>query len=382
MLDPDLPGLAGSFLGDLDQEALTRLLEGAKIVDVPRGRRIFDEPPVPRAGVILEGTARTYLVGDDRRELTLRYVRPPGMITTASTSIAVDPVPISLQAVSNVSVLEIDVGTLRELVNSNTRAGLSLANELSRRLTDVYRSFGATFFGTLRERLATHLLHSAEPTAAGLTAPITQLGLAEALGTAREVVGRALQQLQREGCIAVGRGEVLILDPQTLVHIAGSWWVPSRLFSVDASRGADVSFDRLAQPVIGIDNAGDIIYANAAVTPTFGWPARELIGRPATVLLPTPVAEGFLDRLAAFMANPSPRPIGFGSSVRGRRADGTEFPAEVTVMPMRRGRAVASFATVVDVSYRRVLRERLERRQPDEPAGASSRREPAGAVPS
>jgi hypothetical protein len=44
---------------------------------------------------------------------------------------------------------------------------------------------------------------------------------------------------------------------------------------------------------------------------------------------------------------------------RGLRTDGTEFPAEITILPVRRGAGMIVLAAVVDLSYRDVLRARL-----------------------
>ena len=113
----------------------------------------------------------------------------------------------------------------------------------------------------------------------------------------------------------------------------------------------------MSVPVIAIDARGEIIYANDSVERTFGWEPRALIGRSLTELLPVPVMGFFLERFDSFMAEMSPGPIGVGASFHGRRRDGSEFPAEITVLPVRGPGGLAVFAAVVDVSYRQVLRD-------------------------
>jgi CRP-like cAMP-binding protein len=50
---------------------------------------------------------------------------------------------------------------------------------------------------------------------------VTHQSLADATGSVREVVGRALAKLRDEGVIATGVGRVTILDPEALTRLAG-----------------------------------------------------------------------------------------------------------------------------------------------------------------
>ena len=365
MPEIQLSGLAGTFLGDMDAASLARVLAEASLVDVAVGRRIFATGPQPRLGVVLDGVARSYIMGSDGRQLTLRYVRPPAVLTTASTPIALSPVPISNHAVTNVTVLELNMDSLGAMFDKESGVGFAFANEVSRRLTDVYRCFAATFFGSLRERLATHLLQAAEPVPGrGLFAHVTQVELAEALGTAREVVGRALRQFQHEHIVIVKRGGVEIVDSTRLLASAGQWGWPAQLFGIDASGHADGSYDKLAQPVVGVEESGQIVYANPAVTGTFGMTPVALVGRDLDVLLSKDAIRSFREVFAAFGQDPTPRPIALAAGLNARGPGQVEFPVEITAVPVRRRGTLVVFATLVDVSYRRALRELVTKREP------------------
>jgi len=367
-----ITGLAGSFLGDLDGDTLDELLDASVLLEFERGAAIFKGPPQPRVGVLLEGIARAYLGGPGGRQLTVRHVRPRSSLSTVTSGAAQNAIPIHLEAVSDVTVIEFDYEVIVGLQRSRPDLLGALAAETQRRLSDVYRAFAANFFGTVRERLAAHLLESAEDDArAGLTAPVTQQQLAQALGTAREVVSRTLQQLQAAGIVAVRRGGITITDVHRLVGETGHWGIPSRVFAVDPMAGADQSFDSAPQPVIAIDSAGDIVYANPRVVATFGWQPRELIGRPVTELLPTDAEEHLRNGFARLMDNVAAGPMGLGGDYHGQRADGSEFPAEITILPVQHGGSTIVFVTVVDVTYRSVLRARLQRHGME--SGARSR---------
>ena len=313
---------------------------------------------------MLEGVCRTFIAGPDGRQLTLRYVRPPGVVTTASAAIGLTPVPVGVHAVNRVAVLELNVAQLRELFAGDNRVGFAFANELSRRLADVYRSFSAAFFGSVRERLAAHLLQAADTLPGGaLFAEVTQIELAEALGSAREVVGRGLRELQREDLVEVKRGGVEILDQNGLLRNAGQLGWPARVYATDGSGHADSSYDALPQPVIGIDRWGHIIYGNAAVAGTFGISSGEIVGRELDAFLDTDAVSALRAVYAEFEADPMPRPIALTTGLTGRGTNGATFPVEITAVPVRRRESLLVFATVVDVSYRRALAEIVARRR-------------------
>jgi CRP/FNR family transcriptional regulator len=99
-----------------------------------------------------------------------------------------------------------------------TRAGFSgamlrvFARRL-RQLTTIVEDFA---FHSVRARLARALLETAEAGASHLT----QRDLAELAGTAREVAGRELREMEHEGAIRIARGVTTLLDLRKLERIA------------------------------------------------------------------------------------------------------------------------------------------------------------------
>ena len=79
------------------------------------------------------------------------------------------------------------------------------------------RLLAGTAFGSMRQRTAMHLLNLgvARPDGA-LVAPVAQQALADAVGTTRETVARALGELRSVGSVATVRGGVLLRDPERL----------------------------------------------------------------------------------------------------------------------------------------------------------------------
>jgi hypothetical protein len=197
---------------------------------------------------------------------------------------------------------------------------------LTRRLEDIYRAFAMSAFGTLRERLAAHLLDSAEwAETGGLVAPMTHREMAEALGSAREVVTRGLHDLQHEGAIEAARGGTQIANLTRWLRSPDRGGLQITLWLGTTSR--QVEFRQLGQchrrdRRDRLDRLRQRLCPNAR----FRWQPSDLIGQPLTALIPPGPAFGFGRHLASWLSEPREGPIGFGRTFHGLRADGSTFP--------------------------------------------------------
>jgi CRP/FNR family transcriptional regulator len=90
---------------------------------------------------------------------------------------------------------------------------------VTQRLYDTLEALAGNTFGTVRQRVARHLLDLA---AAGdrtraLVAPVTQQELADAVGSVRAVVARSLGELRDAGLVGSSSDGIVILDPGGLL---------------------------------------------------------------------------------------------------------------------------------------------------------------------
>ena len=208
----------GTFLAQVPADARDDLLADATVLEVSAGQTIFSAADsVERAGIVLQGLARTYLSAIDGRRLTVRYARPGTMVG----SVTLDGEALSVQAVVASTILELDLGTLRRLIAADGRVGLALVAEVASRLEDAHATLAGNTFGSMRERVARHLLDLATeaPQAGCLVAPVTQQGLADGVGTVREVVARVLREFRSEGLVATADGYIEIMDPSGIAAI-------------------------------------------------------------------------------------------------------------------------------------------------------------------
>ena len=95
----------------------------------------------------------------------------------------------------------------------------ALSQELSRRLDETLQQIAINAFGSVRQRVASQLLELAttkDRSDGRLSAHLSQQELADAVGSVREVVSRALRDLRAAGIVATSTHEVVILDATRL----------------------------------------------------------------------------------------------------------------------------------------------------------------------
>jgi two-component system, cell cycle sensor histidine kinase and response regulator CckA len=111
--------------------------------------------------------------------------------------------------------------------------------------------------------------------------------------------------------------------------------------------------------VLGVSPAGSIVYVNPRVEETFGWEPGELLGRPVEILVPAALAGHHKAHRDSFVGHPTARPMGIGLDLAARRKDGTEFPVEISLVPLETSSGLLVLATIVDITARRALESQL-----------------------
>jgi two-component system, sensor histidine kinase len=110
-----------------------------------------------------------------------------------------------------------------------------------------------------------------------------------------------------------------------------------------------------------VDGSGQILYANQRVTDLFGYPREDIVNRNVEVLLPERLRARHVHHRRDFAEDPRTRPMGAGLDLLGRRSDGSEFPLEISISPLRDGLAAAAIRDVTD--RKRVQEELIKARE-------------------
>jgi protein-histidine pros-kinase len=102
-----------------------------------------------------------------------------------------------------------------------------------------------------------------------------------------------------------------------------------------------------------VDDAGRILLVNAQVLAMFGYERADLVGRPVEDLIPAAARAAHAAHRNGYVAAPRVRAMGSGIDLRASRRDGSEFPVEISLSPMRTPQGLLVCAAIRDVTRRK-----------------------------
>ena len=210
-----LDGEGVGFLSQLPLALRSQLIRGGRRVTYARGA-IISMDGETQPGVILDGLIRAYLTALDGREMTLKYGRPGEAIGIVAPFVDTMP-PIALQAIEQTSVLYFDRRRFERALATEVVLARGIAWQLARVFVTSSDTAEELAFGSVRQRVAGHLLQlSSFSERQGLVARVTQQELADAVGSVRQVVARAIAELRDAGLIRTSPGTIVILEQAAL----------------------------------------------------------------------------------------------------------------------------------------------------------------------
>ena len=212
-----------SHLRSLSSEAVAGLAVDASRLRVPAGSTIHRErETAAHLEVVVSGLIRVYVTAPDGRTLTVRYCRPGSLIGVVSLFASPFSLPATIQAMTDTDLLAFRPSVVRRAADRDPRFARALLDELSERVLSFIAEIPGSAFATVRERVARHLLDLASEGQSGsqLVVAIGQQDLADAVGSVREVVVRALRELRQAGLLETRRDRIVLLDPERLLHEA------------------------------------------------------------------------------------------------------------------------------------------------------------------
>ncbi len=217
--------VAASHLGGVPSDVLELLLEGAMQTVIRAGSVThWEGEDTPHLELVISGALRVLVRSPDGRTLTVRYCRRGALLGAMSLFSPGFAMPATVEALVESRVLRTDPAVARDLARHPDVAH-ALLLELSARAKGFLHEIPGNAFGSVRQRVVRHLLDLAlaDGTDEGrLVALMSQQELADAAGTAREVVVRVLRELREEGLVRTSRGQIELTDVGGLVD-SGLW---------------------------------------------------------------------------------------------------------------------------------------------------------------
>jgi PAS domain S-box-containing protein len=153
-------------------------------------------------------------------------------------------------------------------------------------------------------------------------------------------------------------------------HQAAVWIASARLFArqqtaLALNESVEAKFRRLVESapdgIVIVDPSGQIMIVNSQAEQMFGYSRESLLGRPVEILLPEHSRAAHQSHRNLYQAEPRTRPMGRGLELYGRRRDGTEFPAEISLSHTGTQEEMLVTAVVRDITERREAERELHR---------------------
>lgn len=113
--------------------------------------------------------------------------------------------------------------------------------------------------------------------------------------------------------------------------------------------------------IVQVDGEGRIMLVNAQTEQMFGYERHELLGQPVELLVPDRFRETHIRQRRDYLTAPAPRLTRTDLNLHGRRKNGEEFPAEITLSPIVREGGIWVTAVIRDVSERQRAEQTMRR---------------------
>jgi CRP/FNR family transcriptional regulator len=201
----------------------------ASVAAVTRERRYMRGDIIILAGqdggalyFVRHGLVKVFKTSDEGKEQTLRLIGP-GQTFNDVPALDGGPNPASAMALEQTTVYATSGEQLRRLIRERPGVAEATVRTLGAALRHLVALVEDLSFRHVRARVAKILLEQEERAASGERPPhrLTQQEIAALAGTAREMVGRALKELEAAGAIHSAHGRITVLNREQLGLLAG-----------------------------------------------------------------------------------------------------------------------------------------------------------------
>ncbi|MET0306015.1 MAG: PAS domain S-box protein [Solirubrobacterales bacterium] len=131
-----------------------------------------------------------------------------------------------------------------------------------------------------------------------------------------------------------------------------------------SSATANSTFEQLLEAapdaIVGVDGDGKIVFVNGQTETLFDCSREALVGEEVEVLVPDRFRDFFPRHLESYFIEPAPRSTGAKLELCGRRQDGSEFPAEISLSSIEAEEGRLVIAAIRDVTERRAAEKKFE----------------------
>lgn len=213
------------FYRDLPPARREQIESMATLTSIAARTQVFSAGDACREVVIVgRGTLRVFVRGETGREITL-YTVEPGETCLMTLVCATSGARYPAAAVAETDVLAavLPARDFLALLDDEALVRAHVFKMMGERMLRLMALVDEVAFRRMDNRLAEYLAHQFAALGAGEgpVLEVTHERIAMHLGSVREVVSRLLKELEREGVIELGRGQIRLRDEHALRRLAG-----------------------------------------------------------------------------------------------------------------------------------------------------------------
>ena len=125
----------------------------------------------------------------------------------------------------------------------------------------------------------------------------------------------------------------------------------------DAERRLGELLESAPDAILELDNEGRIVLLNRMAEQLFGYTREELLGQTVEALVPEALRTAHKRYRSEYLSQPVTRPMGSGLKLEARRKDGSHFPVEISLSPVKSSTGSRVTAIIRDITDRRKVEE-------------------------
>jgi CRP-like cAMP-binding protein len=228
-----------SFMASVPNEIVRAMLANARETSVPAGRVFYRgayHDQMAMLALVAEGLLRIYLVADNGRQVTLHYMQPGDIVGAPALLLAgaqsdseqarqpwkmLGGRRIHGEAVRDTVLLRLSPAQFLRLVRTEVSVAWPLSTFLARQSVAAQQILSDDMFLPVHARVARHLVNLAVRQGDEFVVTASHQEIADAVGSVREVVSRALGEMREDGLIERRGNCTVLTDVGRLRSMAG-----------------------------------------------------------------------------------------------------------------------------------------------------------------
>lgn len=111
--------------------------------------------------------------------------------------------------------------------------------------------------------------------------------------------------------------------------------------------------------IVMLNQTGHIVFANSQAETLFGYPTGAMRGKLIEVLLPHRFRGSHVGHRTAYASQPRTRTMGMGLELYGMRQDGSEFPVEISLSPLKTEEGDLVMSAIRDITERKKAEQKF-----------------------